>query len=181
VPSYKKYVVLDYPDFAIKQFELHNPSASKDLIVHGHGRLRSPVHKIYNAPVKLSFYAPANTQLSVYGRDLYRFQTRRITAPAAEVVLLGEESRDYEISHSPAFEDRGATFLHHSQLLNRKPRIRSSRDMNTENFHDVLIVKPGKSIALSKILTQLPSYGQVHGFFCRTRGASGPSHDPFAR
>jgi insecticidal toxin complex protein TccC len=181
VPSYKKYVVLDYPDFAIKQFELHNPSASKDLIVHGHGRLRSPVHKIYNAPVKLNFYAPANTQLSVYGRDLYRFQTRKITAPAAEVVLLGEESRDYEVSHSPAFEDRGATFLHHSQLLNRKPRIRSSRDVNTENFHDVLIVKPGKSIALSKILTQLPSYGQVHGFFCRTRGASGPSHDPFAR
>ena len=178
-PGYKKYVTLNYPDFTIRQFELHSPSSSKDLIIHGHGRLRSPVHKIYSSPIALSFYTPPNTMLLGSANDLHRFQSRKITISPSEVVAVGEKSSDYEISYSPRFDDGFAALLHHSQLLNRKPVIESSLHMSNENYHDVLIVKPGRSLALSKILKQLPAYGQVHGLFCRTRGANGPSYDPF--
>ncbi|OCR23103.1 hypothetical protein AFK24_20605 [Pseudomonas syringae] len=178
-PAHNKFVTVNFPDFTIRQFELHNPSAPKDLIIHGHGRLRSPVHKIYSSPLKLNFYARANTQLEASSNDLHRFQSRKVEVLAAEVIAAGAESRDYDIAHSPAFDDPVSAFLHHSQLLNPKPVIASSGDFTGENYHDVLIVKRGKTISLSKILRHLPSYNQVHGFFCRTRGQGGPSHDPF--
>ncbi|WKW33830.1 RHS repeat domain-containing protein [Pseudomonas viridiflava] len=175
--GYKKYVTLDYPDFTIKQFESHSPVAKKDLIIHGHGRLRSPVHKIYNAPIKLGFYAPPDNLLSVSRSELYRFQSRKLQVAPVEVIECGMESRDYEIAYSSAFDSKFANGLYHSQLLNRKPAISASSIQHVENYHDVLIVKPGKSVPLSKLLKQVPAYDQVHALFCRSRGLSGPVHE----
>lgn len=124
-PVHNKFVTVNFPDFTIRQFELHNPSAPKDLLIHGHGRLRSPVHKIYSSPLKLNFYAPANTQLEASSSDLHRFQSRKVEVLAAEVIAAGAESRDYDIAHSPAFDDPLSALLHHSQLLNPKPVIAS--------------------------------------------------------
>jgi len=167
--SYAKYVVLDYSDFTIKQFELHSPSSSKELMVHGHGRLRSTVHKIYNTDKVLNFYTPPNSALLISDDELHKFQSRKVDLVPAESIQVDGESRDYELAHSPAFENRYMAFIHHSQLLNRKPAIHSSADLDHRNYHDVLTVKPGRLVSLRQILRQVSNYGQVHCFFCRTR------------
>lgn len=166
---YKKSITLDYPDFTLRQFELHSPSSEKALVVHGHGRLRSPVHKIYETSFPLDFYTEIKQVLETTHADLHRFQTRRSHTPPVETIQPGEDSADYEISHSPAFDDVFAGLLYHSQLFNRKREITSTADLEAENYHDVLIVKPGKTLTLSNALKQLPRYNRIHCMFCRTR------------
>jgi insecticidal toxin complex protein TccC len=178
-PSYSKYVIADYPDFTIKHFELHSPLLPKELMVVGHGRLRSNVHKIYDVKHILNFYAPRNHELVASSNDLHMFQSRKINVDPVEVINVGGDSSDYELQHSPEFYSPLASFMHQGQLLNRKPEIRSTDDLYQQNYHDVLTVKPGKAISLSKVLRQAPNYSQVHGLFCRLRRSGGLQYDPF--
>ncbi|WP_338920608.1 RHS repeat-associated core domain-containing protein [Pseudomonas silesiensis] len=177
--NYQKFVTLDYPDFTIKQFELHSPSSPKELMIQGHGRLRSPVHGIWKASTVLNFYTPLNTELSASPNDLYRFQARAVDVAPSEVIDKGAESRDYEVAFSDT-ENSLSAFVYNSQLLNSKPAINTSSDLARSNFHDVLTVKPGRSISLGNMLKQIPDYSRVHCFFCRTRNPNGQFHDPFS-
>lgn len=178
--NYDKSVTLDYQKFTIKQFELHSPSASKELIIQAHGALRSPVHKIWNSSHVLNFYTPQETDLIAQPNDFFRFQARKITVPPVEVIEVGEESRDYNLGYSEAFESGVSSFFHQSQALNPKPPIESLADLDALNFHDVLTIKSGKSVTLSEVLKQLPGYSKVHCFFCRSRHSGKREYAPFS-
>ena len=178
--NYDKSVTLDYQKFTIKQFELHSPSASKELIIQAHGALRSPVHKVWNSSHVLNFYTPQETDLIARPNDFFRFQARKITVPPVEVIEVGEESRDYNLGYSDAFESGVSSFFHQSQALNPKPPIESLADLDALNFHDVLTIKPGKTVTLSEVLKQLPGYSKVHCFFCRSRHSGKREYAPFS-
>ena len=179
--AHEKSVTLNYPDFTIKQFELHSPSAPKELMILAHGRLQSPVHKIYSASHNLSFYTHQNQDMSAAPNDFYRFQARKLEVEPVEEIHAGEESRDYKLMRTPEAESRVSSFFHQGQLLNSKPEITSLSDLGNQNFHDVLTIKPGRDISLSKILKQVPGYSQVHCFFCRSRNGSPTAYEPFAK
>lgn len=177
---YQKSITLNYPDFTIKQFELHSPSSAKDVVIQAHGRVRSPVHKIYSASHELDFYTPKNTDLEAAPNDLFRFQARKIEVNPVEIIRAGEESSDYELRHAPELISKLSAFFHHGQLMNRKPAIVSSAHLDSVNFHDVLTIKPGRNVSLSKILKELPAYNKVHCFFCRSRTGGRQAYAPFA-
>lgn len=178
--TYDKSVTLDYPAFTIKLFELHSPSASKELIIQAHGNLRSPVHKVRGSSHVLYFYTPQETDLIARPNDFFRFQARKITVPPVEIIEVGGESRDYNLANSDAFDSGVSSFFHQSQALNPKPPIESLDDLGTLNFHDVLIIKPGKVVTLTEVLKQLPGYSKVHCFFCRSRFPGRKEYAPFS-
>lgn len=179
--QYEKSVTLNYPDFTIKQFELHSPSSSKDLMIQAHGRLQSKVHQIHGTSHELLFYTPENQDLSAAANDMFRFQSRKVDVEAVETIKVGGESRDYKLMRAGEVESSVSAFFHQGQLLNPKPEIHSLSDVGRENFHDVLTIKPGKEISLSKVLKQLPSYNKVHCFFCRSRNQGGQAYAPFSK
>lgn len=178
--TYDKSVTLDYPTFIIKQFELHSPSAPKELIIQAHGVLRSPIRKVRGSSHVLNFYTPLESDLIARPNDFFRFQARKITVPPVEVVEVGGESRDYNLAYSEAFESGISSFFHQSQALNPKPPIEAVSDLDTLNFHDVLTIKPGKVVMLSEVLKQLPGYSKVHCFFCRSRFPGRKEYAPFS-
>ncbi|MBF8792537.1 RHS repeat protein [Pseudomonas monteilii] len=158
----------DYGDFSITRFN-DCPPAEKSLLIQAHGRLQSPVHKIYDVSQELNFYTKLNRVLQVSSADVFKFQTRRIELPVVEVIKEGH-TRDYELQHIGTFNEKDSGLLFHSALFNRGIR----GGVNASNglpLMDVLTVHPSKRVRLSKILDQLPRYKEVNCFFCRARVA----------
>lgn len=159
-----------YKGFKIKNFSEKISENEKELIIIGHGRLRSRFRKIYDSPTEINFYTKEKDILAFTTWDAFRFQTQRSDFyPVVDSVKVGSDSRDHELQHINVFDIKYGKFIYHSKFFNRD--IINGRNLSAgkEPIRDVLTVDPGKNIALSKILKDIPRYKKVHGLFCRVR------------
>ena len=162
------YKITTHDGFKIKNFSEKISESDKELIIIGHGRLRSKFRKIYDSPTEISFYTKEKDVLTFTTWDAFRFQTQRSDFyPIVDMVKKGEDLRDHELQHINVFDIKYGKFIYHSKLLNRDIVDGKNMSKNKEPIRDILTVDPGKNIALSKILKTIPPYKKIHGLFCR--------------